>query len=118
MDTAVIAPGKKWDLEARGFGWLIEPAPARDPMQVAAPGTPFSYFTYELPIPAPSLIDKTWACTPIDGVWGFIRASGVAAAGPCLLHLCEDAEARPVRPSTDLARHWCPVLFDDQPLSE
>lgn len=101
------------DLEARCFGWLIEPAPARKPIQVSSPGTPFSYFTYELPVQAPSLIDTTWSCTPIDGVWGFMRASGVAPAGPCLLHLCEDAEGHPVNPSTDLARHWCPFVFDD-----
>ena len=102
-------------LEARGFGGLTNPAPAEETIQVPGPGNPFSYFTYEIQVgqKQPNCWDETWSSLPIDGVWGFMKASGVVAAGPCMLHLCENSDGSPARPSEALARHWCTVLFDD-----
>jgi len=108
-------------LEARGFGWLIDPAPVNQKQKVSDRSSePFTYFTYEIrpESSTPVLFDNTWASLPIDGVWGFMKSSGITAVGPCMLHLCENADGVPVRPSPALARHWCPVLFDDQLLNE
>jgi len=104
---------KNLNLDARGFGWLIDPAPAQQEIQVAPPGTQFSYFTYAMEIDHHSVLNKTWEFQPVDGVWSFMKASGVTSSGPCLLHLCDTADGLPAKPSPDLALHWCPVFFDD-----
>lgn len=101
------------NLDARGFGWLIDPAPAHDKIQVAAPGSQFSYFTYAIVIQAPTVWDKTWANLPVDGIWSFMKASGFTSASPCLLHLCDNADGLPAVASPELARHWCPIFFEN-----
>jgi hypothetical protein len=108
--TAEVAPEKNLNLEARGFGWLIDPAPAHGEIQVGGPLAPFSYFTYKI-APRPGREQRTiWSTLPIDGAWGYFQPNGPELAGPCLTHSREDSEA-PVCP--ELLRHWCPVLFDE-----
>jgi len=107
------------NLDAVGFVWLIHPPDRpRGKQQIGDQEIAFSYFTHVIEVEKikTAWADETWTCLPIDGVWGFMKASGVTSAGPCLFQLSENAEGQPVRTSQSLARHWCPIVFDDKPV--
>ena len=101
-------------LEARGFGQLIDSEPAHKKIQDTGPRGQFSYFTYEIEVQPKNTwsLDTTWAALPVDGLWAFTSASGVVPAGPCMFSLCEKGDSHQDWPAPELARHWCPILFE------
>jgi hypothetical protein len=100
------------DLEARGFGPVTGPgwSSGKNSLTIEPEGA-FSYFTYKVYVQDARL--DTWAKMPTDLIWAFCRHDAYEQAGPCLLRLYE----RPVPSGGEtcqaLARHWCPILFEE-----
>ena len=108
-------------LDIRGFGPLIPTTRilTLEPDLRGPDREHFSYFSYAIRLPRPRrlrpqrLFDETWTRIPLDGIWTFMRQYETGWANTCILHLCENADGQAGRVSEDLARHWCPALFDD-----
>jgi hypothetical protein len=95
MSGAEVATQKKIDLDTRGFGWLIDPAPARAQVQVAQAPREFSYFTYTIQVGNNRRLDTIWTCLPVDGTWAYMNASTGPWYGPGLQEVQEDSTWMP-----------------------
>lgn len=117
MITAGVTDSGVFNLETRGFGSLISPAPTDRKIQVCEPGRPFSYFSYSV-VDGPKKRSNVWARLPIDGAWGYARQNAQEQADPCLIRTHEESRDVLSAPRKSLIRRWCPILFDEDLLNK
>jgi len=84
------------NLEARGFGWLIDPALPQEKMQQCGDDKNFSYFTYR--------IGSTHNVR--NEIHKNIEQERAVLLG-------NDGESE-----NDWIRHWCPILFEDNGINK